>query len=256
MNHFIMLLHRHAVPATQGAGTDKVQPRLPAVKPAHCSGHFRLQSAVPKPSATKPLLSKRSHGQIGASLMPIIHAEEQQRPSIVEGSSAAHAMPNVSAAAAARVCAKATFADHKRPGSKAGKAAFAKAPAQNKPKTTSCAGRPLAGKPATMADAATLAQQQAPAGAGMALDAQQLAREASNAGAAAAAKAPPRKRTKAEDLDMAQVEAKVREKHAIGQLDKLSIPELKCFLKARKQPLGGKKADLVARVTEVLATAK
>jgi hypothetical protein len=73
---------------------------------------------------------------------------------------------------------------------------------------------------------------------------------------AAGEKAPPRKRTKAGDLDAAHVEAKVRAQHAAGALDKLSIPEMKVFLKARKLPLGGKKADLVARLGEALAHEK
>lgn len=62
-----------------------------------------------------------------------------------------------------------------------------------------------------------------------------------------------RKRTKADDLDAAAVEAKVRQMHSQGQLTKLTIPEMKCFLKAKKLSVGGKKAELMARVSECLA---
>lgn len=72
------------------------------------------------------------------------------------------------------------------------------------------------------------------------------------AAAAAPAKAP-RQRKKADDIDLAEVEKKIQGKFAAGKLADLSIPELKCFLKARKLPVGGKKSDLVARVEPLLA---
>ena len=72
------------------------------------------------------------------------------------------------------------------------------------------------------------------------------------AAAAAPAKAP-RQRKKADDIDLAEVEKKIQDKFAAGKLADLSIPELKCFLKARKLPVGGKKSDLVARVEPLLA---
>lgn len=75
---------------------------------------------------------------------------------------------------------------------------------------------------------------------------------AGNAEGVLAAKAP-RKRTKAADMDLAAVEAKA---HGPGGLAKLSVPELQCLLKARKLPVGGKKADLVARVELHLAAAE
>lgn len=65
----------------------------------------------------------------------------------------------------------------------------------------------------------------------------------------------PRQRKKADDIDLAAVEKKVLEKHAAGSLNDLSIPELKCFLKARKATVGGKKADLIARLQPLLSTA-
>ena len=76
--------------------------------------------------------------------------------------------------------------------------------------------------------------------------------------AAAAADAPskaPRQRKKADDIDLADVEKKIREKQAAGRLQDLSIPELKCFLKACKLPVGGKKSNLLARVEPLLAKA-
>ena len=49
-----------------------------------------------------------------------------------------------------------------------------------------------------------------------------------------------------------QVEAKVRQMWTQGLKEKLSVPEIKCFLKARKQALGGKKAELLERLSTVL----
>lgn len=72
---------------------------------------------------------------------------------------------------------------------------------------------------------------------------------------AAAAPKAPRQRKKAEDIDLAEVEKKFQEKQAAGRLQDVSIPELKCFLKARKLPVGGKKSDLLARVEPLLVKA-
>ncbi|KAL0019186.1 hypothetical protein WJX77_001417 [Trebouxia sp. C0004] len=82
-----------------------------------------------------------------------------------------------------------------------------------------------------------------------------LAPGADAVAAMAAATAParaPRQRKKADDIDLAEVEKKIQEKFAAGKLADLSIPELKCFLKARKLPVGGKKSDLVTRVEPLL----
>lgn len=70
--------------------------------------------------------------------------------------------------------------------------------------------------------------------------------------ATAVPKAAPRNRVKAGDLDPAEIEAKVRQKHAENALEKLSIPEMKCFLKSKKLPVSGKKAELVARLMQSL----
>ena len=37
-----------------------------------------------------------------------------------------------------------------------------------------------------------------------------------------------------------------------GLKEKLSVPEIKCFLKAHKQTLGGKKAELLERLSTML----
>ena len=59
-------------------------------------------------------------------------------------------------------------------------------------------------------------------------------------------------RPKAPELDVSQVQAKVMELFAEGQQQKLTLPEIKCFLRARKVPVGGKKADLLVRVKDLL----
>ena len=61
-------------------------------------------------------------------------------------------------------------------------------------------------------------------------------------------------RPKAPELDAAQVQAKIMELFATGQQQKLNLPEIKCFLRARKVPVGGKKADLLVRVRDLLKT--
>ena len=63
----------------------------------------------------------------------------------------------------------------------------------------------------------------------------------------------PRQRKKADDIDLGEVEKKIQQKFAAARLQDLSIPELKCFLKARKLPVGGRKSDLIARVEPLLA---
>ena len=65
--------------------------------------------------------------------------------------------------------------------------------------------------------------------------------------------APAKPRAKAADIDLAQTEVKLKEKQAAGKLGELSIPQLKVLLKARKLPLGGKKADLITRLQGHLA---
>ncbi|CAD7702206.1 unnamed protein product [Ostreobium quekettii] len=62
----------------------------------------------------------------------------------------------------------------------------------------------------------------------------------------------PKKRSKVADLDLPSVTEKVLKGFAEGKVGKLSVPEMKCYLKAHKQKLGGKKADLEARLVSLL----
>ena len=75
------------------------------------------------------------------------------------------------------------------------------------------------------------------------------------AGDTAAGPARPRAaRPKAAELDAAQVQAKIMALYAKGQQQKLTLPEIKCFLRAHKVPVGGNKADLLVRVKDLLST--
>lgn len=47
----------------------------------------------------------------------------------------------------------------------------------------------------------------------------------------------------------------IREKLTAGKMKDVSVPEMQCFLKAHKQAVGGKKADLEARVAALLGAA-
>ena len=69
------------------------------------------------------------------------------------------------------------------------------------------------------------------------------------------AEAVKKPRIKASDLDAAAVDAKVASKHACGCLKDLSVPEMQCYLRTRKQPVGGKKADLEQRLLSLLGHA-
>ena len=71
--------------------------------------------------------------------------------------------------------------------------------------------------------------------------------------AGGATKPAARKRVKADELDAAVVGAKIAQKQKEGKLAELTVPEMKCFLKGRKLPVGGKKADLIARLEGCLA---
>ncbi len=50
------------------------------------------------------------------------------------------------------------------------------------------------------------------------------------------------------DLDISCITAKVHERHREGRLKELTVPEIKCYLKAHKIPVGGKKEELMARL--------
>ena len=75
--------------------------------------------------------------------------------------------------------------------------------------------------------------------------------------AAPAAAAAPRKRKAAEEIDAAANEEEVLRRCAAGELAKLSIPQIKAFLKARKAPggLGGAKPALLERLSAYLGVA-
>lgn len=66
-------------------------------------------------------------------------------------------------------------------------------------------------------------------------------------------KAAERMRKKASDFDATQAEAVLRTAHAAGTLQKVSVPEMKAFLKSRGLLLGGKKAEIIERVVAALA---
>ncbi|GAQ81632.1 hypothetical protein KFL_000860040 [Klebsormidium nitens] len=67
-----------------------------------------------------------------------------------------------------------------------------------------------------------------------------------------AAEKAPRKRTTAADLDVNEVDALVRAKYADQKLKDLSVPQMKNFLSQHKQRVGGKKEELVERITGFL----
>ena len=148
--------------------------------------------------------------------------------------------------------ARPVFASRKRPGMPASTAA-PKPTAAKRGKEAPGARKPAASRqPMTAAAALGLAQPvtaAAPAGGIQRLPASAAPPQVP---AAAAEKLPQCKRTKAGDLDATAVEAKVMAQHVARALDKLSMPEMKCALKVRKLPVGGKKADLIARLTEAL----
>lgn len=70
---------------------------------------------------------------------------------------------------------------------------------------------------------------------------------------AAAAAKPPKPRAPPKELVLEEVVGKVRAAHAAGKLGSLTIPEMKCYLKSLKKPVGGKKAELEERVASALA---
>lgn len=73
--------------------------------------------------------------------------------------------------------------------------------------------------------------------------------------ATAPLKQPAKPRAKASDVDIAAAVSKVQAAHAGGGLGKVTIPELKAFLRSVKQPVGGKKGELEERVRAWLGPA-
>jgi hypothetical protein len=70
-----------------------------------------------------------------------------------------------------------------------------------------------------------------------------------------AAAAAPRKRKAAEEIDAVANDAEVARRFASGEMAKLSIPQIKAYLKAHKAPggLGGAKPALLERLTAFLS---
>lgn len=58
----------------------------------------------------------------------------------------------------------------------------------------------------------------------------------------------PSKRRKVSEIDIEQAKAKVIAAKAARTLTKLSIPELKVYLKSIGKPVGGKKGELIERI--------
>lgn len=153
------------------------------------------------------------------------------------------------------------------------------------PKQAAAAKRPAGSKPPTAGKPPTAKRPKAPAAAAGATAAAATSAAAGGGGTASAAPeaAPAKPRAKAADIDVAAggscscgdgslgvasagslsaalallsslvplcvaVTAKVQAAHAAGTLGKLTIPELKAYLKTIKQPVGGKKGDLEQRV--------
>lgn len=63
--------------------------------------------------------------------------------------------------------------------------------------------------------------------------------------------APKRDRKKACDINIEEAVAKVKAANTAGMLAKLSLLELKAYLKSVGKPVGGKKAELVERVETI-----
>jgi hypothetical protein len=61
-----------------------------------------------------------------------------------------------------------------------------------------------------------------------------------------------KQRKKASDVCIEDAEKAVRDAHAHGTLPKVAMIELKVFLKAHHLPLGGKKAEVLERVENLL----
>ena len=252
--------YRHTVgpaPVTMAESTD--QP----TSPPPSSGQLQSGSAVAAQGVKRPAI------QDGALLVPAL----LKRPKLAFNSKQpvgkAGATQTKPRASKANAAGKAAAARKAPAGPKAAaKAASAKAGAKAASmQATGASATPGIPVPMTAApDAGGMSALSAAANAvplgidnvaevsrGLAPDAEAAAAMAAAAAAAAAAPAKaPWQRKKADDIDLAEVEKKIQEKFAAGKLADLSIPELKCFLKARKLPVGGKKSDLVARVEPLL----
>ena len=247
--------YRHTVgpaPVTMAESTDQPTSLPPS------SGQLQSGSAVAAQGVKRPAI------QAGAPLVPAL----LKRPKLAFNSKQpvgkAGATQPKPAASKANAAGKAAAARKAPAGPKAAaKAASAKAGAKaaSMQATVGASATPSIPVPVTAApDAGSMSLPSAATAVLFGTDniatvALGLAPDADAAAAIAAGAAPakaPRQRKKADDIDLAEVEKKIQEKFAAGKLADLSIPELKCFLKARKLPVGGKKSDLVARVEPLL----
>lgn len=61
----------------------------------------------------------------------------------------------------------------------------------------------------------------------------------------------PRKRQKAADIDLEELKGRVLQLQETGKCSELTIPELKSYLQFRGKTVGGKKGDLLARLSEL-----
>lgn len=71
--------------------------------------------------------------------------------------------------------------------------------------------------------------------------------------AVAGPKAAPRRCTKAPDLDTAAIVAKVLSNPSAPALTRMTVPELKCFLKEKNVFVYGKKEELVQRILQYMS---
>lgn len=252
--------YRHTVgpaPVTMAGSTDQPTPLPPLY------GQLQSDSAVAAQGVKRPAV------QAGAPLVPALlkrpklanHSKQpvskagttQPKPAASKANAAGKAAAGRKAPAGPKAAAKAASA-------KAG----AKAASMQAAGASATPGIPMPMTAAPDADgmsAPSAAATAMPLGTdniatiarGLAPDADEAAAMAAAAAAAAAAPAKAaRQRKKADDMDLAEVEKKIQEKFAAGKLADLSIPQLKCFLKAHKLPVGGKKSDLIARVEPLL----
>lgn len=147
----------------------------------------------------------------------------------------------------------------KRPGQSQPTSGTAKAAKTAKGASTSKANASKAAKAAQAKTAATTAaalfsavQKNTAAGTSGGTNAADANTAGTDAAEPAADQAPKRDRKKASDINVEEAVAKVKAAKAGGTLAKLSLLELKAYLKSVGKPVGGKKADLMERIEAVV----
>ncbi|PRW56060.1 hypothetical protein C2E21_5110 [Chlorella sorokiniana] len=252
-----------------GAGVQLRQRRQWAAVPPKLQAAFdeakRQQAEAERPAGAPP--GGATPATAASSAAPV-----GRQPLALRQAAAAASGSQPRAPAFKKIAGAAPAAAPKKPAGTAGKAAAGqKRPAAAKPPTgakrpkaaTAAAAAPT--PPASEAAGAALppsapASAAAAAAAGGSAAAQQgsmaLPSAAAAAQAAAPPKAPAKPRPKAADIDLAAVTAKVQAAVAPGgSFAKITLPELKAYLKSIKQPVGGKKGDLEDRVRVALGGA-